>query len=287
MISNQGTVTYDSATILTDGNTSEPGDQPTQVTTGGSPQGIAIKSVTDENGGNLLPGDTLLYTIVMQNQSGYDANGIQFLDSIPANTTYVAASVSAPGGSTVVSTSPVLDITGINVPAHDQVSLSFRVQLDNALGIGVTQISNQGVVRYDSDGNGSNDASQLTDGDTTQSGNQATILPVTAVTDLSITKTGRPDSALIGSNITYNLAVSNSGAIPAENLQVIDTLPDGVTFVSATGTGWTCDENSGVVTCERPTLTVGAQADITVQVTVDETAVSPITNNVTITSEHN
>ncbi len=107
-------------------------------------------------------------------------NGIQFLDSIPANTTYVAASVSAPGGSTVVSTSPVLDITGINVPAHGQVSLSFRVQLDNPLGAGVTEISNQGVVWYDSDGNGSNDASQLTDGDTTQSGNQATVVPVTA-----------------------------------------------------------------------------------------------------------
>jgi uncharacterized repeat protein (TIGR01451 family) len=156
--------------------------------------------------------------------------------------------------------------------------------LDNPLGAGVTQISNQGIVWYDSDGNGSNDASQQTDGDTNQPGNQATILPVTAVADLSIIKTGRPDSVLIGSNITYNLAVSNVGAIPAENLVVTDTLSDGVTFVSATGTGWTCEQNSGVVTCERPTLAVGAEADITVEVTADETAVSPITNHVTIVS---
>ena len=52
-------------------------------------------------------------------------------------------------------------------------------------------------------------------------------------------------------------------------MSVTDTLPAGVTFVSATGTGWTCTNVGNVsVTCTRPTLAAGATAPtITVVVT--------------------
>jgi len=40
---------------------------------------------------------------------------LSLIDSIPANTAYVAASVSTPSDSTIVSETPVLRITGINV----------------------------------------------------------------------------------------------------------------------------------------------------------------------------
>ena len=284
VISNQGTVTHDGTTVSTDGDTNNPGNQPTVVTTGGSPQGVAVKTVVDETHETLLPGDILLYTIVMQNQSGYPATGLEFLDAIPANTTFVTT-VSKPLGSTIVSTSPLLDITGINVPADDEVSLSFRVQVNNPLGAGVIQISNQGTVFYDSNGDTVNDATQQTDGDVTQPGNQPTIIQVTPGADLSIIKTERPDPALVGSNMAYNLAVNNTGSIAASTVQVVDTLPAGVTFVSATGTGWSCGHSNGVVTCTRGSLAVGDEADITLVVTVGATAVSPITNNVTVSSE--
>jgi len=187
VISNQGTVNYASdgggtndSTVLTDGDPAEPGKQPTEVMAGEMPEGVAIKSVKDENGGNVEPGDALLYTIVFRNLSGYDVTGIEFTDAIPANTSYVASSVTHPAGSTVVSETPVLDITGIDVPAHGQVMVTFRALVDSSLPAGVTQVVNQGTVFYDSNGDGTNDAIQLTDGDTAQPGEQATVIPVTA-----------------------------------------------------------------------------------------------------------
>ena len=135
-VSNQGTVSWDSnqsglnnTSLLTDSDLALDGQQPSIITVEGSPQGVASKSVTDENGGNLVPGDILLYTIVMKNQSGYIVNGIEFVDSIPSNTSYVTASISAPPGSTVVSETPTMNITGINIPAHGQISLVSESEL--------------------------------------------------------------------------------------------------------------------------------------------------------------
>jgi uncharacterized repeat protein (TIGR01451 family) len=75
------------------------------------------------------------------------------------------------------------------------------------------------------------------------------------------------------------VSVTNGGPSPATNITVTDTLPAGVTFVSAAGTGWTCNQAAGVITCTRASLAVGAAPAITIVVT--PTAVGMITNNVT------
>jgi uncharacterized repeat protein (TIGR01451 family) len=76
-------------------------------------------------------------------------------------------------------------------------------------------------------------------------------------TDLSITKSTSAPTAFGGNPITYTLAVSNAGPSPANTVSVSDTLPTGSTFVSATGTGWTCNNVAGVVTCTVATLPAG------------------------------
>ena len=48
---------------------------------------------------------------------------------------------------------------------------------------------------------------------------------------LSIEKTG-PETAMLGSDVTYNVVVSNKGSSPAKNVVVTDTLPDGLTHSS-------------------------------------------------------
>ena len=194
---------------------------------------------------NLVPGDTLLYTIVMQNQSGYIVNGIEFVDSIPANTTYVAASVSAPPGSTVVSETPTLDITGINVPAHGQISFSFRVRVNDPLPAGVTQISNQGVVNYDSDGDGVNDSSQQTDGDSILSGNQPTIIAVTAGANFGESSKsvalhvdqGSDGFVSPGDTLRYTVLLPNTGDQNSTTLTFTDPLPAETTYLLKTAAG--------------------------------------------------
>ena len=85
--------------------------------------------------------------------------------------------------------------------------------------------------------------------------------------DLALSLSDSPDPVIGSTLLTYTLAVSNSGPQAASSLSVSQTLPAGVTFGSATGSGWTCGHSSGTVTCTRPSLDAGAAPDITVQVT--------------------
>ena len=53
---------------------------------------------------------------------------------------------------------------------------------------------------------------------------------------MSITKSG-PATVAAGGAVAYQLTVANAGPAAATGLSVVDTLPAGVTFVSASGTG--------------------------------------------------
>ena len=100
--------------------------------------------------------------------------------------------------------------------------------------------------------------------------------------DLSIAKSDDVDPIVAGNTLTYTVAVTNAGPDAATTVSVTDTLPAGVTFASATGTGWMCGEAAGVVTCTRPTLAVGPAPDITIGVTVDVGTTGLITNTVDV-----
>lgn len=72
----------------------------------------------------------------------------------------------------------------------------------------------------------------------------------------------RPDLAIrkralgrlvAGQQATYHIAVSNVGSAPAPGpIVVTDTLGTGLTYVSATGGGWTCSAAGATVTCTHP-----------------------------------
>src|SRR5256884_9093412 len=72
-------------------------------------------------------------------------------------------------------------------------------------------------------------------------------LTVTGSADLSITKTANPDPVNAGATLTYTVTVTNGGPSTAANVQVTDNLPAGVTFQSASGTGWTWMQAAGAV----------------------------------------
>ncbi len=97
----------------------------------------------------------------------------------------------------------------------------------------------------------------VTDADA--SGYDVTVVPTpipAPVVDLSIVKT--VDGVLTsGSTGTYVLTVSNLGPDTATQVTVVDVLPTGLTFRSATGDGWTCSVVVQTVTCTRPSVSVG------------------------------
>jgi uncharacterized repeat protein (TIGR01451 family) len=126
---------------------------------------IARKTVTDLNGGQAEPGDLLKYTISLINTGEADQNnnpGDEFEDLIPDNTEFVTGSETASNGMIQYNAGEDKITWNGAIPAESSVSLSFQVEVDPDLSSG-TVISNQGTVNWDSNEDGTNDATELTD----------------------------------------------------------------------------------------------------------------------------
>ena len=84
--------------------------------------------------------------------------------------------------------------------------------------------------------------------------------------DLSLTKTASPNPGQVGVNLSYRITATNNGPANATNVVVTDTLPAGITFVSATTTQGSCSGTT-TVNCNVGSLAVGASAIVTIVVT--------------------
>jgi uncharacterized repeat protein (TIGR01451 family) len=106
----------------------------------------------------------------------------------------------------------------------------------------------------------------------------AAVIPFEA--DLSVTKSASSTSVISGDTITYTLVVSNAGPADSLNVVLVDTLPDAVTFVSAS---IGCTVENGVVSCSVGTLTAGNHVTLIIVVTAPTQMVT-LTNTVVVTS---
>jgi uncharacterized repeat protein (TIGR01451 family) len=116
--------------------------------------------------------------------------------------------------------------------------------------------------------------------------NNATKDPVTVdpQVDLYVAKS-HTGTGTVGGPVTFTLLVGNKGPTPDPGPVVVtDTLPAGLTYVTATGTGWTCAASAQVVTCSDPNgLAAGEASTISLTVTVELGAFPSATNVVTVT----
>ncbi|MEX2457442.1 MAG: choice-of-anchor Q domain-containing protein, partial [Actinomycetota bacterium] len=91
--------------------------------------------------------------------------------------------------------------------------------------------------------------------------------PAAGFTDLALILSDRPDPVNVGDTITYGAQVSNVGDVDATDVDLTLTLPPEVTFVSASPSQGTCDQDGGVVTCALGDVSVGDRARVIVQST--------------------
>ena len=103
-----------------------------------------------------------------------------------------------------------------------------------------------------------------------------------AVADVTITITDTPDPIVINHNLTYTITVSNNGPDEAAGVYMGDTLPTGVTYVSATSSQGSC-MGTHTITCALGSISNGASANVTLVVT-PTVAISGLTNTASITS---
>lgn len=91
----------------------------------------------------------------------------------------------------------------------------------------------------------------------------------------------------VGENGVYTIVISNIGGTASSgHIGVIDEmLPPGFTFVSATGTGWSCfldlhqpPNNNSTVTCDSSTIIAAGGSGSPVTLTVRRTVGGTVTN---------
>jgi len=144
-----------------------------------------------------------------------------------------------------------------------------------------TDANGEAVFTYTSDGTPGSDAISATGSvNSVAFACSANKVWTEGVADLSVTKTASPDPVEVDGDITYTITVTNRGPGTASNVVLVDTLPNGVTFVSDTGG---CDEVDGVVTCDLGPLASGEFAEIDIDATA--AAAGLLTNTVAVASD--
>jgi uncharacterized repeat protein (TIGR01451 family) len=246
---NTGTVKGNEPDPVPGNNTSS-----TTTTVGGTADLSIVKTAAPDP---ITVGSPLTYSLAVKSTGG-PATGVTVTDVLPAGVTYGSATASQ--GSCTESARTVTCALG-DLPAGGTATVTIVVTPNTP---GTT--SNTATVKGNEP-----------DPDTTNN-TSTTDTTVRPSADLSIVKTG-PPQAVVGSPLTYSLAVASNGPSNATNVVVTDSLPAGVSFTSATSSKGDCTQAGGTVTCTVGTLAKGAGATITITVvpTTAGTAVNTAT----------
>ncbi len=103
---------------------------------------------------------------------------------------------------------------------------------------------------------------------------------IAARADLVITMLDVPDPVVVGQNLTYFITVTNNGPDVAPGVSLVDTLPAGVTFVSASQGSF--DSQSGRVIASLGDIAVGQSVAVTIVVTPN--MIGTIVNTASVSS---
>ncbi len=179
------------------------------------------------------PDDVLRYTIVIHNQGVVDASGVQLVDTVPANTQYVANSLrvnSQPWAQPDGGVSPLENgiavqsdngaLSGV-VLAGASSTITFEVSVDSGVTPG-TLIRNQGVVSSQAQDDEPTDADGID-----SNGDQPTDVIVGNIQLLSIIEEVfdvNGDVVLAGDELEYVVTVTNIGSLPARDVTLSTNL---------------------------------------------------------------
>lgn len=196
----------------------------------------------------VLVGQTLIYSIAVQNGGPSDATGTTVTDDLPTGVRYQSATPSQ-GSCSEASGKVTCSLGTLANGSGATVELKVRPDRDGTIA-NTVRVSSEVVDRNDT-----NDAAR----------EETTVLPVT---DLSITGSDAPDPILAGQTLTYTLSVRNDGPSNASGVTLTDILPPSASYQSAVASQGTCFQIPiGTVTCGLGNIAAGGTATVTIRVT--------------------
>ncbi|TMD02445.1 MAG: DUF11 domain-containing protein, partial [Chloroflexi bacterium] len=204
-------------------------------------------SVTKSAGavGRIGVGSEIPFTLTVSNHGPSPASAVRLTDTLPASMTFDHFF----GGITGTYSAGVVtwDFGSLASGASRTVLFSAII---NEVGI-------------------STDIAQVasTTGDPNPANNIATLdVRALPTADLALTKTAAPSPAHVGERLTYTLTVSNSGPSDAEGVVLTDTLPETVTFDSASSSQGSFVLAAGMVTFDLGVLSSGSAVSVEIVV---------------------
>lgn len=211
---------------------------------------------------SVVAGDRVMLIETIANNGPDAASGVTLTDTLPIG--LVNTSVTSDLGTA--------SVDGNNVVTANLSSLapgrSYRVTITGTAARQGTLVDNPGVASTTSDPNFANNESQRSIPVTPAPGTSA---------DLAISQVASTASAVVGSNLTYTITVTNNGPNAATNVTVNEFLSSGVALVRFTPSqGAAPVQNGTLLSANLGTIAPGAAATITLVVT--PTAAGPTVN---------
>lgn len=171
-------------------------------------------------------GNTLTYTITLNQTGNISANDVIIQDIIPQGTTFIKNSVIV-NGETLPGVNPVSGIPIGTIIVGGNAIASFQVTVTSIPT--PNELSNKAITTFNYIVNPNN----LPVTNTTTTNTVTTTVQndnVVAIKSVDVT------NALPSQNLTYTITITNSGNVTIEDLLAIDTLPVDTTFVTSSVT---------------------------------------------------